>query len=149
MNICDMKCLCSECTRALGYLPGITQVLPDPSPRQDPRFWIRLTTASAAANVYNAWHMDTLGAGSACRLHPLTKHRVFTGPGFSFAVRLGDSASGGQVVMSHEAWLQIQAIMPAAGFPVLRQLGMFQEEHGSPPFWVYEVRADPPLCTGM
>lgn len=33
----------------------------------------------------------------ACRLHLLTKHRVFSGPGFQLAVELSDAAYGGQV----------------------------------------------------
>ena len=66
---------------------------------------------------------------------------MFTGPAFSQAVHLGDVASGGQVVISHEAWLQLRDHMPAAGFPVLRQLGLFQEDLSTQPFWVYEVGA--------
>ena len=81
-----------------------------------------------------------LSAARLRRLHPLTKHRVFSGPGFSRSVDLGDTASGGQIVISQEAWLQLRHAMPAAGFPVLRQLGQYQLQSAPAPAWVYEVR---------
>ncbi len=31
------------------------------------------------------------------RLHPLTKHRIFAGPGWRIAQEIGDAACGGQV----------------------------------------------------
>lgn len=43
-----------------------------------------------------------------CRLHLLTKHRVFSGPGFLIAREVGDSAFGGQVVITHGAWMELK-----------------------------------------
>ena len=42
------------------------------------------------------------------RLHLLTKHRVFSGPGFLVAQEVGDSAHGGQVLLTHDAWLELR-----------------------------------------
>ena len=80
------------------------------------------------------------GAARERRLHPLTKHRVFTGPGFTRAVELGDAASGGQIVLSQEAWLQVRHHMAAAGFPVLRHLGQYTLSSAEAPACIYEVR---------
>ena len=49
-----------------------------------------------------------LCASAACRLHLLTKHRVFSGPGFLVAQEIGDAAHGGQVAVSHDAWLELR-----------------------------------------
>lgn len=56
---------------------------------------------------------------AARRLHLLTKHRVFSGPGFLVAQEIGDAAHGGQVAVSHDAWLELRNNMdqvPPAGF---------------------------------
>ena len=42
------------------------------------------------------------------RLHLLTKHRVFSGPGFLVAQEVGDAAHGGQVLLTHDAWLELR-----------------------------------------
>jgi len=44
----------------------------------------------------------------ARRLHLLTKHRVFSGPGFLVAQEVGDAAHGGQVLLTHDAWLELR-----------------------------------------
>lgn len=76
-----------------------------------------------------------------CRLHLLTKHRIFSGPAFALAVELGDAASGGQVLMSQDAWLQLRPNMAAAHFPVLSQLGQYKLNSWPSPIWIYEVIA--------
>ena len=43
------------------------------------------------------------------------------------------------MVLTQEAWAQLRNHMPAAGFPVLRQLGQYQLESAPAPLWVYEV----------
>lgn len=42
--------------------------------------------------------------------------------------QIGDAACGGQVLMTHAAWVMLQesSSMCAAGFPVVRCLGQFQ-----------------------
>jgi hypothetical protein len=40
--------------------------------------------------------------------------------------QVGDCAHGGQVLLSHDAWVMLRQCMPAAGFPVVRCLGLFQ-----------------------
>lgn len=70
----------------------------------------------------------------------MTKHRVFSGPGFNLAVELGDAASGGQVLMSQDAWLRLRGNMAAAGFPVIAQIGQYKLNNWPSPIWVYEVR---------
>jgi hypothetical protein len=42
------------------------------------------------------------------RLHLLTKHRVFSGPGFLITQEVGDAAHGGQVLLTHDAWLELR-----------------------------------------
>ena len=78
------------------------------------------------------------------RLHLVTKHRVFSGPGFLLAQELGDSASGGQVLLSHDAWLNLRHNMCDAGFPQVEQLGMYKLEAWPAPFWIYQVGTRPP-----
>ena len=74
-----------------------------------------------------------------CRLHLVTKHRVFSGPGFALAQELGDAADGGQVLLSHDAWLNLRHSMCDAGFPQVEQLGMFKLEAWPAPLWIYQV----------
>ena len=57
----------------------------------------------------------------ARRLHLLTKHRVFSGPGFLVAQEIGDAAHGGQVAVSHDAWLELRNNMDQV-LPAMRQL---------------------------
>ena len=75
----------------------------------------------------------------------LTRHRVFTGPGFAVATELGDAASGGQVLLSQDAWLRLEGSMGQAAFPTLEQLGLFKLEAWPAPMWIYQVCSlDPP-----
>lgn len=69
----------------------------------------------------------------------LTRHRVFTGPGFAVATELGDAASGGQVLLSQDAWLRLEGNMGQAAFPTLEQLGLFKLEAWPAPIWIYQV----------
>ncbi|DBA77690.1 TPA: hypothetical protein ACH3X2_008392 [Trebouxia sp. C0005] len=75
----------------------------------------------------------------ANRLHLVTKHRVFSGPGFALAQELGDAADGGQVLLSHDAWLNLRHSMCDAGFPQVEQLGMYKLEAWPAPLWIYQV----------
>jgi hypothetical protein len=54
---------------------------------------------------------------AARRLHLLTKHRVFSGPGFLVAQEIGDAAHGGQVAVSHDAWLELRNNMDQVAPP--------------------------------
>ena len=81
-----------------------------------------------------------------CRLHLVTKHRVFSGPGFLLAQELSDAADGGQVLLSHDAWLNLRHNMCQAGFPQVEQLGMYKLEAWPAPVWIYQV-TPPPLLT--
>jgi len=69
----------------------------------------------------------------------VTKHRVFSGPGFALAQELGDAADGGQVLLSHDAWLNLRHSMCDAGFPQVEQLGMYKLEAWPAPLWIYQV----------
>mmetsp|Transcript_33172 Transcript_33172/g.93931 ORF Transcript_33172/g.93931 Transcript_33172/m.93931 type:complete len:1125 (+) Transcript_33172:118-3492(+) len=73
------------------------------------------------------------------RLHPLTKHRIFSGFGLRLATELGDAASGGQVLITHDAWELLRNSMARAGCPVISELGLFNFETSATPIWVYEV----------
>ena len=78
-----------------------------------------------------------------CRLHLVTKHRVFSGPGFLLAQELSDAADGGQVLLSHDAWLNLRHNMCEAGFPQVEQLGMYKLEAWPAPLWIYQVPLPP------
>ena len=69
----------------------------------------------------------------------LTKHRVFSGPGFQVACEVGDAANGGQVLLTHDAWLKLESNMAAAGFPTVQQIGLFKLRAWPSPVWIYEV----------
>jgi hypothetical protein len=73
----------------------------------------------------------------------LTKHRVFSGPGFQVAVEVGDAANGGQVLLTHDAWLKLEAEMALAGFPTVKQIGLYQLQSWPTPIWLYEASALP------
>lgn len=73
------------------------------------------------------------------RLHTMTKHRVFSGPGFQLAQKIGDIPSGGQVVMTHETWLKLSKDMDQAGFPTVENLGQYKLEDWPAPLWLYQV----------
>lgn len=75
----------------------------------------------------------------AHRLHTLTRHRIFTGPSFQITRELCESASGGQIVLSHDAWLRLSRDMAAAGHPVLEQLGRYKLDSAPLPLWVYHI----------
>ena len=62
-------------------------------------------------------HREDIASFAPCRLHLLTKHRVFSGPGFHVAQEIGDAAHGGQVVISHEAWLELRNCMDQVSVP--------------------------------
>mmetsp|Transcript_19565 Transcript_19565/g.54401 ORF Transcript_19565/g.54401 Transcript_19565/m.54401 type:complete len:1642 (-) Transcript_19565:436-5361(-) len=74
------------------------------------------------------------------RIHPLTKHRIFAGRSWRIAQELGDSAAGGQVLMTQEAWDIVRTNMGKAQFPVVQQVGLFKFEAANTPIWVYEVK---------
>ncbi len=76
----------------------------------------------------------------------MTKHRVFSGPGFALAQELGDAADGGQVLLSHDAWLNLRHSMCDAGFPQVEQLGMYKLEAWPAPLWIYQVGLYRKLC---
>ena len=76
----------------------------------------------------------------------MTKHRVFSGPGFALAQELGDAADGGQVLLSHDAWLNLRHSMCDAGFPQVEQLGMYKLEAWPAPLWIYQVCFHRMLC---
>ncbi len=79
------------------------------------------------------------GVTLRCRLHQLTKHRVFTGPGFQVAAELGEAANGGQVLLSQDAWLRLQDRMHEASFPVVEQLGSYKLNAWPVPLPVYQA----------
>ncbi|CAL8470951.1 g10493 [Coccomyxa elongata] len=76
----------------------------------------------------------------AHRLHLLTKHRVFSGPGFQLAQELGEVANGGQVLLSQEAWVRLRGNMFAAGFPVVEQLGLYKLNAWPVPICIYQIK---------
>ena len=87
----------------------------------------------------------------------LTKHRIFVGPGFKIAQEVGDAASGGQILITHEAWGQLRQNMAGAGFPTVEQIGLFRLENSPQPTWIYQVsmaavlggNADAAACAGQ
>ncbi len=44
----------------------------------------------------------------------------------AMCVQIGDAAHGGQVVLSHDAWVALRGRMARAGFPVVHCLGLYQ-----------------------
>lgn len=68
---------------------------------------------SSCGSVVRAGVTRALSVGGR-RLHPLTKHRVFAGPGFLVAQEVGDVCHGGQVALTHDAWLQLRRSMDQA-----------------------------------
>jgi class 3 adenylate cyclase len=85
--------------------------------------------------------LNFTGSVAVRRLHLLTKHRVFSGPGFQVATELGEAANGGQVLLTEEAWARLRGNMSAAGFPVVEQLGLYKLAAWPVPMWIYQVRA--------
>jgi hypothetical protein len=105
--------------------------------------WGRGVRCPQRANAFCAGTECCGCAPAACRLHLLTKHRVFSGPGFQVAQEVGDAASGGQVLLTHDSWLQLRGAMDQAGFPTVEQLGLFKLESWPTPMWLYQVSCLP------
>ena len=49
---------------------------------------------------------------------------MFSGPGFLVAQEIGDAAHGGQVAVSHDAWLELRNNMDQV-LPAVRQLSLW------------------------
>eukprot|EP00210_Caulerpa_lentillifera_P004367 g4165.t1 len=73
------------------------------------------------------------------RVHPSTKHVIFEGPAFNVAKELCDNASGGQVLMTHDAWLDFLDQFPNTGFPTVEQLGCYKLQNWPEKMWIYHV----------
>jgi len=55
------------------------------------------------------------------------------------AAELGEAANGGQVLLSHDAWLRLQDRMHEASFPVIEQLGNYKLNAWPVPLPVYQA----------
>ena len=75
------------------------------------------------------------------QLHSITKHRIFSGVSFQITRELCESATGGQVLMTHSVWERLKSDMHAAGFPVVEQLGAYTFQSCQKPIWVYQIRS--------
>lgn len=73
------------------------------------------------------------------RVHALTKHRIFEGPALETAKEISDAAGGGQILMSHDAWLHFMNDFPKAGFPTISQLGSYRLDTLPEPLWIYNI----------
>jgi len=65
---------------------------------------------------------------------------VFAGPGFELAKELSDVAHGGQVLMTHDAWMKLQPFSRAAEFPTIEQIGLCKLEKWPSQIWLYQVK---------
>lgn len=65
------------------------------------------------------------------------------------AVELGEAANGGQVLLSHDAWLRLQDRMHEASFPVVEQLGSYKLNAWPVPLPVYQACLLPLPTTSM
>ncbi|CAD7695706.1 unnamed protein product, partial [Ostreobium quekettii] len=74
------------------------------------------------------------------RAHPETKRHFFAGPAFDVANELGNAACGGQVLMTYDAWKELQPHMKYAEFPTVEQVGLFRIPKWPTPIWLYEVK---------
>lgn len=85
-------------------------------------------------------HWATAGS-FACR-RDAEGSLAFHGAAYIFTDALADAGAGGQVLLSHPAWTRLQVEgCPAAGFPVVHQLGLFQLHGPFSPEWVYQVHS--------
>lgn len=73
------------------------------------------------------------------RVHPMTQHTVFEGPAFDTTKEVSDAANGGQILMTHEAWLHFMNEFPHAQFPTIEQLGFYMLTNVPEPILLYEV----------
>lgn len=73
------------------------------------------------------------------RLHNLTRHRIFAGPGMQIAQDVGEAAHGGQVLITQDAWVKLGENMASAGFPVVKLLGLYQLPALPSPIWIYHA----------
>ena len=58
--------------------------------------------------------------------HEVTRQVVFTGPSYTIAAAIADSANGGQILISGPTADVVMLQMPAMKFPVLRGVGCFK-----------------------
>lgn len=73
------------------------------------------------------------------RVHPSTMHMIFEGPAFNVAKELCDNASGGQILMTHDAWMNFLDHFPSTGFPTVEQLGSYRLQNWPEKMWIYDI----------
>ena len=73
------------------------------------------------------------------RVHSFTKHRIFEGPAFETAKELCNAAFGGQILMSHEAWVHFGNDFATAGFPTIEILGSYQMLRWPEAMFIYNI----------
>ena len=60
------------------------------------------------------------------KLHDMSRHLVFKGPGFELARAVGDMAHGGQVLLTHATAKALAGAMHVAGNPTIECVGAFE-----------------------
>lgn len=74
------------------------------------------------------------------KIHTASRSHAFSGPGLIVCQEVSDAANGGQVIITQEAWRELSLDMPAAGFPVVQLLGLFQlDSVPGAPVWLYQI----------
>jgi len=73
------------------------------------------------------------------KFHSQTKHEIFEGPAFEVAKELCDAASGGQILLSQDAWTKLYNDFPRSGFPTVEQLGLYVLSNWPEAMHVYNI----------
>lgn len=77
--------------------------------------------------------------GITSRIHHVTGHRIFVGHEYDLVRQIADAGNGGQIVLTHQAWLELYPFLSQCKFPTISQIGYYTLTHSRVSQPLYDV----------
>eukprot|EP00210_Caulerpa_lentillifera_P002998 g2862.t1 len=77
--------------------------------------------------------------GIQSSLHGTTGYRIFVGPEYDLAKQVSDVGNGGQILLTHQAWLELYPYLSQCKFPIVCQIGYYYLSHSRDLQPLYDV----------
>jgi len=77
--------------------------------------------------------------GITSRIHHVTGHRIFVGHEYDLVRQIADAGNGGQIVLTHQAWLELYPFLSQCKFPTISQIGYYNLTHSRVSKPLYDV----------
>eukprot|EP00210_Caulerpa_lentillifera_P004366 g4164.t1 len=77
------------------------------------------------------------GIGSV--YHQVKGSRIFTGPEIDFIKQVAITSNGGQILMTHQAWLELYPYLSHCKFPIVSHIGVYSVISSRDPQPLYDV----------